>query len=84
AQYGEPARQPRPQAVTQSRASKAARSYLPWISAFVRITPPLRGSRQDEGASPMSRRWGGHLERPLRRRGQGNRKGRIGSPSRRE
>ena len=21
-------------------------------------TPPLRGSRQDEGASPKSRRWG--------------------------
>ena len=30
------------------------------IPLFPRITPPLRGSRQDEGASPKSRRWGAY------------------------
>jgi len=30
----------------------------------LRITPPLRGSRQDEGASPKSRRWGGTSQAP--------------------
>jgi len=44
----------------------------------------LRGSRQDEGASPKSRRWGEHLKRLLRPAAQENRKGRIGSPSMRE
>ncbi|MDD9818798.1 MAG: hypothetical protein OXU61_11805, partial [Gammaproteobacteria bacterium] len=42
---------------------------------LTRITPPLRGSRQDEGVSPMSRRWGVHLERLHRPTAQGNRKG---------
>jgi len=41
---------------------------------FLRITPPLRGSRQDEGASPMSRQWGEHLKRLLRPTAQENRK----------
>ncbi|MDD9818120.1 MAG: hypothetical protein OXU61_08320 [Gammaproteobacteria bacterium] len=46
-------------------------------ACFVRITPPLRGSRQDEGASPKSRRWGEHPKRLLHPTAQGNRKGRI-------
>ncbi|MDD9817751.1 MAG: hypothetical protein OXU61_06415 [Gammaproteobacteria bacterium] len=44
----------------------------------------MRGSRQDEGASPMARRWGEHLMRLLHPTAQENRKGRIGSPSRGE
>ncbi|MDD9817911.1 MAG: hypothetical protein OXU61_07235, partial [Gammaproteobacteria bacterium] len=36
------------------RQAKRLSLYLPWFPAFVRITPPLRGSRQDEGASPKS------------------------------
>jgi len=64
------------QAVTQSKGGKAALSCPPWIPAFVRITPPLRGSRQDEGASPMSRRWGEHLKRLLCPTAQENREGR--------
>jgi len=43
---------------------------------FLPITPPLRGSRQDEGASPKSRRWGEHLKRLPRPAAQENRKGR--------
>jgi len=67
-----------PQAVTRLRKGKAALSCpcLPWPPAFVRITPPLRGSRQDEGASPMSRRWGEQLKRLPRPIAQENRKGR--------
>ncbi|MDD9818336.1 MAG: hypothetical protein OXU61_09430 [Gammaproteobacteria bacterium] len=44
----------------------------------------LRGNRQDEGASPMSRRWREQLKRLLRPTAQENRKGRLGSPSRGE
>ncbi|MDD9817846.1 MAG: hypothetical protein OXU61_06890, partial [Gammaproteobacteria bacterium] len=44
---------------------------------FLRITPPLRGSRQDEGASPKSRRWGEQLKRLLHPTAQENRKGRL-------
>jgi len=40
----------------------------------------LRGSRQDEGASPMSRRWGEHRKRLLHTTAQENRKGRIRIP----
>jgi len=43
---------------------------------FLRITPPLRGSRQDEGASPKSRRWGEHRKRLPRPAACENRKGR--------
>jgi len=41
------------------------------------ITPPLRGSRQDEGASPKSRRWGEQRKSLLRPAAQKNRKGRL-------
>jgi len=43
---------------------------------FLRITPPLRGSRQDKGASPKSRRWGEQRKRLHRPTAQENRKGR--------
>jgi len=47
------------------------------------ITPPLRGSRQDEGASPKSRRWGEQRKRLPRPAAWENRKDRLppASPS---
>jgi len=67
-----------------SSKRRASRYAIEGKKRFLRATPPLRGSRQDEGASPKSRQWGERRKRLPRPAAQENRKGRLGSPSRGE
>jgi len=66
-----------PDRAENSAGSQRIKPTAPFPRLIFPITPPLRGSRQDEGASPKSRRWGEQRKRLPRPAACENRKGRL-------